>query len=313
MNNILPVWTLVAFITVNILTLDGIKCTVNWNGNWAFACDFHGNDMYGVRSSGEHCGGKCANTHGCTHFAWTLHNGGTCWLKSGHVSKSDAFSTGRHDMVCGVKDGPTPPVFDKGNILHGVLATRHGAHEAGACALPSSNYAVINPVALGSIGSLQHIKFRPDLCGHVLKVDCGNGPLDIIITNSNYGGGLDLYGSTWGRLTNNKPPGETHCSAQLTERNAFNFHGPRCFYKPGTDYGNAYYHNVGLLNTGGRIVTGATIDNRAGEHRGDNPYYAFDFGPIDKNKQVVFTFNKGPPQSVALRDCEYKGSEQMWS
>ncbi|CAF4471790.1 unnamed protein product [Rotaria socialis] len=295
MINILPIWTLVAFITVNILTLDGIKCTVNWNGNWAFACDFHGNDMYSVRSSGEHCGGKCANTHGCTHFAWTLYNGGTCWLKSGHVSKSDAFPTGRHDMVCGVKDSPTPPVFDKGNILHGVLATRHGAHEAGACALPASNYAVINSVALGSIGSLQYIKFRPDLCGHVLKVDCGNGPLDIIITNSNYGGGLDLYGSTWGMLTNNKPPGETHCSAQLTEH-----------------YGNAYYHNVGLLNTGGRIVTGATIDNRAGEHRGDNPYYAFDFGPIDKNKQVVFTFNKGPPQFVALRDCEYTGSEQMW-
>ncbi|CAF1495268.1 unnamed protein product [Rotaria sp. Silwood1] len=184
-------------------------------------------------------------------------------------------------MVCGVRDHPHSPVSGTGNVLHGVLATRHGAHEAGACALPVSNYAVINPVALGSIGSLQHLKFRPDLCGHVLKVDCGNGPLNIIITNSNYGGGLDLYGSTWGRLTNNKPPGETHCSVRFTDSSAFNFHGPRCFYKPGTDYGNAYYHNVGLLNTGGRIVTGATIDNRAGEHRGDNPYYAFNFGPID--------------------------------
>ena len=29
-----------------------------------------------------------------------------------------------------------------------------------------------------------------ELCGHVLEIDCGYGPLDIIVTNSNYGGGL---------------------------------------------------------------------------------------------------------------------------
>jgi hypothetical protein len=28
-------------------------------------------------------------------------------------------------------------------------------------------------------------KYRDDLCGKIHKIDCGNGPLDIIITNSN--------------------------------------------------------------------------------------------------------------------------------
>ena len=59
-----------------------------------------------------------------------------------------------------------------------------------------------------------------DLCGHVLRIDCGNGALDIIVTNSNYGGGLDLYSeTTWPTATNNQPPGEARCSVQLTDRN----------------------------------------------------------------------------------------------
>ncbi len=44
------------------------------------------------------------------------------------------------------------------------------------------------------------------------------------------------------------------------------------------------------MNTNERLFVKATIDDRSGEHRGDNPYYAFDFGPIDGNKQIIFTF-----------------------
>ena len=301
---------------LNAQSAHRLKRSISWNGNWAFACDFYNSDIGDARMRGEDCGGYCARTSGCTHFAWTTYNGGTCWLKGGSATKNDAFFTNDYSMVCGVIGSPSPPprpTSGLGQTLYNVLATRHGAYEAGACALPAASYAVTNAVALGSINSLSHLKFKPELCGQVLRVDCGNGPLNIIITNSNYGGGLDLYGSTWDRLTANKPPGETSCSVQLTSQNAFNFDGPRCYYKPGTDYGNAYYHNVGLLNTSGRKVVRATIDNRAGEHRGDNPYYAFDFGPIDDNKQVIFTLDDGNTQSVSLRDCQYKGSEQMWS
>jgi hypothetical protein len=226
-------------------------------------------------------------------------------MKYGSVSQSDAFFTNDYSMVCGVVDA-SPSNSGQGPLLYGVLATRHAAYESGACALPAGNYAVTNPVALGNIDSLQYLKFQPELCGQILQVDCGHGSLNIIITNSNYGGGLDLYSSTWNKLTNNKPPGETSCTVQLTSLNAFNFNGPRCYYKPGTDFGNAYYHNVGLLNTKGRKVIKATIDHRSGEHRGDNPYYAFNFGPIDGNKQIIFTFDDGGTHQVYLRDCEYK-------
>jgi hypothetical protein len=226
-------------------------------------------------------------------------------MKEGSVSKSDAYFTNDQSMVCGVLD-VSPSNSGKGSLPNGVLATRHAAYESGACALPAGNYAVKNPVALGNIGSLKNLKFQPELCGQVLRLDCGHGPLNIIITNSNCGGGLDLYSSTWNKLTNNKPPGETSCTVQLTSLNAFNFNGPRCYYKPGTDFGNAYYHNIGLLNTKGRKVIKATIDHRSGEHRGDNPYDAFNFGPIDGNKQIIFTFDDGGTHSVYLRDCEYK-------
>jgi hypothetical protein len=114
-------------------------------------------------------------------------------------------------------------------------------------------------------------------------------------------------------LTNSKPPGETSSTVQLTSRNAFNFNGPRCFYKPGPDKDNSYYHNVGLFNTNGRLVVSATIDNRQGEHRGDNPYYAFNFGPIDGNKQIIFTLEDGNTHAVYLRDCKYQKNEQFSS
>ncbi|CAF5193548.1 unnamed protein product, partial [Rotaria sp. Silwood1] len=69
------------------------------------SCDFHGNDMSNAQIASNLCGGKCADTQGCTHFTWTPYNSGTCWMKSGTVSKSDAFSTNDPNMVCGVIEG----------------------------------------------------------------------------------------------------------------------------------------------------------------------------------------------------------------
>ncbi|CAF4982336.1 unnamed protein product, partial [Rotaria sp. Silwood1] len=39
------------------------------------SCDFHGNDMSNAQIASNLCGGKCANTQGCTHFTWTQYNG----------------------------------------------------------------------------------------------------------------------------------------------------------------------------------------------------------------------------------------------
>ncbi|CAF3042522.1 unnamed protein product, partial [Rotaria sp. Silwood2] len=106
MINILSSWTLVGYMVVNILILGCVKCDINWNGNnWAMSCDFRGSDLSSVLIASQFCGGKCAQTQGCTHFTWTQYSGGTCWMKSGTVSKSDAVSTSDPTMVCGVMDG----------------------------------------------------------------------------------------------------------------------------------------------------------------------------------------------------------------
>ncbi len=76
--------------------------TINWNGNnWALGCDFYGNDLTNALVKSSDCGGKCAQTTGCTHFTWTPYNGGTCWMKKGPVTQSNAV-TADSSYVCGV-------------------------------------------------------------------------------------------------------------------------------------------------------------------------------------------------------------------
>ena len=81
---------------------------ISWNngddGPWAFGCDFNGNDLKNERSRGEECSGKCKQTSGCTHYTWTNFNDGTCWMKQGSISQSNAIK-GPDDSVCGVLNG----------------------------------------------------------------------------------------------------------------------------------------------------------------------------------------------------------------
>jgi len=231
-------------------------------------------------------------------------------MKGGSVSQQNAFDTGDRSMVCGLVAGGPPPPPPRGNIL----ATRHVNGGGDACALPQANYAVRYPFALGDVNELGNLRFRPDLCGHVLRIDCGHGPLDIIVTNSNLGGGLDLYSeSTWPTATGNAAPGQTRCSAVLTNRNPISSGDYQCYYKPGTGTNNPYYRNIGLLNTGDKIVSRAVLAGRNGEHRGPNPYFAFDQGrPIDANEQVTFYFEDGSSHSVRFSACQDVGFEQQW-
>lgn len=50
----------------------------------------------------EECGNRCDKTPLCTHFTWETYNGGTCWLHSGSVSKSDALMSNHPLSVCGI-------------------------------------------------------------------------------------------------------------------------------------------------------------------------------------------------------------------
>ena len=96
------------------LMVSSILCQINWQpGDWAFACDFRGADLTNAQIKGEDCGGRCAATSGCTHFTWSNWNGGTCWMKSGSVSKSDAYFNGDNSVICGILTGsnPNPGIF----------------------------------------------------------------------------------------------------------------------------------------------------------------------------------------------------------
>ena len=164
---------------------------IDWNGNnWANGCDFDNHDLSNAQIPGAECGQKCVDTDGCTHFTWTTYNGGTCWMKTGSVTKADAVATNDQSYVCGITGTAE------------VLTTYHGANEAGACKLPAQgSYSVMYAVALGDLPTLGSLKYTNSMCGHILTVNCGNGDVDIIVMNSNLGGGLDLYGSTWNRYT----------------------------------------------------------------------------------------------------------------
>ncbi|RNA20199.1 glycosyl hydrolase family 16, partial [Brachionus plicatilis] len=91
---------------------------IHWQGDWAFNCDFNKNDLTNARVPGSQCSNKCSQTPGCTHFVWTTYNGGTCWMKKGSVSKSNAYFVSDKSQVCGVlaNSNNQPPVSSSGSI-----------------------------------------------------------------------------------------------------------------------------------------------------------------------------------------------------
>ena len=91
------------------------RAQIAWNGNWAMGCDFKGNDLSNARVRGEDCSSKCQSTPGCTHFTWSNYNGGTCWMKKGAVSKSDAFASSNQGKVCGIVANSSGQVKWNGN------------------------------------------------------------------------------------------------------------------------------------------------------------------------------------------------------
>lgn len=78
---------------------------VQWQpGNWAFKCDFIGNDFFTVKSEGQYCTSKCELIDDCTHFTWNMYDGGTCYFKKGDISPEDAIDSEQQSIVCGYID-----------------------------------------------------------------------------------------------------------------------------------------------------------------------------------------------------------------
>ncbi|TPX44750.1 hypothetical protein CcCBS67573_g10396 [Chytriomyces confervae] len=75
---------------------------------WALKCDFKGADLTSVQGPATICSSRCAGISGCTHFAWTNTNGGTCWMKSGAASQGDAIVNNGDGAMCGIMTSSNP-------------------------------------------------------------------------------------------------------------------------------------------------------------------------------------------------------------
>ena len=72
--------------------------------NWAFGCDFPGNDITRFVTTGEQCGRSCLANSRCNHFTWNPEiNGGTCFLKQlSTVTRDTAIRIEDQNVVCGL-------------------------------------------------------------------------------------------------------------------------------------------------------------------------------------------------------------------
>ena len=94
---------LLGLVIIDSLLVGLGRCAVNWNEtNTAVACDFIGNDFLHAQIPLAQCRQQCYQIQDCTHFTWTSYPSGTCWMKKGQVSQSDAQSTMDQDTVCGI-------------------------------------------------------------------------------------------------------------------------------------------------------------------------------------------------------------------
>ena len=92
--------TILIFLIMSSVFL--VKSQWNWRASWVYGCDFFDRDFANARTNRNECPRRCAYTTGCTHFTWTLFNGGTCWMKYGSVSQSDSFMIDNQSAICGV-------------------------------------------------------------------------------------------------------------------------------------------------------------------------------------------------------------------
>lgn len=81
-------------------------------------CDFHENNLKNVQSKGEECSQRCLETAGCTHFSWNDYNGGTCWMKTGKVTKENAFYA--NGVVCGINNNGNDGDGNQGTTNTGI-------------------------------------------------------------------------------------------------------------------------------------------------------------------------------------------------
>lgn len=231
-------------------------------------------------------------------------------MKKGFVSESNAQEKDS-SFVCGF--------IRSRNAGGGVKGTYWAEQsDAGGCQLPQADYGVTDAIALGQADALGNLKWRQGLCGQVLRINCGNEVVEAVVAstcnlNSN-SCGVDMIGKTWRRATGNKPPGIVDCSVSLTNRNPINGNAPVCYYRPNSETTNDYFAILGVLNTGGRISTSASVSGISGIRNNDGWFEFNGSGnpALNKNAQVTFIYEGGTSSTFRLSDCRTGGQTQIF-
>jgi hypothetical protein len=303
---------------------------------WQFDCDFPGNDIGNQRVPGDQCGGLCINTNGCNHFS---HFYGVCYLKKAS-SIPPRKQTSGGGGVCGFLTGDLKHFeyfwSQTLTILNMIkISTFLGSNgnsgnrnvkgtfwaeqsDAGGCQMPQGDYAVTDAIALGQSQALGNLKWRQGLCGQVLRIDCGNGPIDAVVASTcnlnSDSCGVDMIGKTWRRATSNKSPGIVDCSVSLTNRNPLNGNDAICYYRPNSETTNNYYAILGVVNTGGRISSSAVAAGVTGRRNNDGWFEFNGSGSpkFQKNAEVVFRYEDGSSSSFRLSNCRNGGQVQIF-
>jgi hypothetical protein len=184
--------------------------------------------------------------------------------------------------------------------------------------MPQGDYAVTDAIALGQSQALGNLKWRQGLCGQVLRIDCGNGPVDAVVASTcnlnSDSCGVDMIGKTWRRATSNKTPGIVDCSVSLTNRNPINGNDAICYYRPNSETNNAYFVILGVVNTGGRISSSAVAAGVTGRRNNDGWFEFNGSGSpkFQKDTEVVFRYEDGSSSSFRIGNCRNGGQVQIF-
>uniref|UniRef100_A0A0P5KGU7 Uncharacterized protein n=2 Tax=Daphnia magna TaxID=35525 RepID=A0A0P5KGU7_9CRUS len=273
---------------------------------WQLDCDFNGYDIGNREIAGDQCGRLCINTPGCNHFS---HFQGVCYLKNAPIGTSRQYKA---DCVCGY-------IPAGGGGSGGVKGTFWAEQsDAGGCQMPQGDYVVVDAIALGQSQALGNLKWRQGLCGQVLRIDCGNGPVDAVVASTcnlnSDSCGVDMIGKTWRQATANKPPGIVDCSVSLTNRNPIRGNNALCYFRPNSETSNAYYAILGVVNTGGRISSSAVAAGVAGRRNNDG-WFEFNGAGSPRftpDAQVVFSYEDGSSSTFTIRNCLNGGQVKIF-
>ncbi|KAJ3340961.1 hypothetical protein HDU83_006835 [Entophlyctis luteolus] len=222
----------------------------------------------------------------------------------------------------------TSTVQATGQSTSSVLLTSTGVRatwwastsDSGGCQLPSTTYSssLTGAIALGDISTLGQLSYTAAYCGQVFQIDCGSGPVNAVVASTcNIGQGncgIDMITSTWNAATANAAFGVASCSVSLTSMNVLPGASTACYYQPTSDFANAYFKLLGVLNTGGRLVASATLDGISGSvSSGD--WYQFQAGtsPFTNSSALVFNYSDGSSTAFSLSACVQPSGVQIFS